>query len=576
MANFKPIKLENNELQRFQTGDTVGIDAGGTGAATEAGARTALGLEIGTDVQEHSTQLDVLGSWSAAGIIVGDGSGGFLNRQLATASASRITVTNPAGTAGNFTVDLATVGSAQVSGFYKFAYDAYGRVTSSTPVTTGDLTPLLSSTYAPINNPTFTGTVTLAGDPVSALQAAPKQYVDNLFASGGIPPFAAVKAKTSANITLSAPQTIDGVTLIAGDRVLVTNQTTGSQNGIYVVAAGAWTRATDADQSGEFTPARQVFVQNGSTFANTGWAVGNTSTPTIGTDTITFTQVSGAASYSPGNGLQLTGTVFSAVPVVGQITVDGSGIGLATSGITPGTYTKVTFDAYGRATVGATATPADIGAQPADSTLTALAAYNTNGLVVQTAADTFTGRTVTGTAGRVSVTNGNGVSGNPTIDLVTTGVTPGTYNSITVDAYGRATAGSTTATNSISEQMTNGEAGSIAIGRVVYVSGNNTVRLANANNIATAKAIGFVGATSISAAATGSIITNGTVEATTGQWDAVTGQSGGLTSGAEYFISNITAGALTTTAPSTGIHAPIGVAMGTTKLKIDVKRVVIL
>lgn len=82
--------------------------------------------------------------------------------------------------------------------------------------------------------------------------------------------------------------------------------------------------------------------------------------------------------------------------------------------------------------------------QPLDSTLTSLAAYNTNGILVQTAADTFTGRTVTGTASNISVTNGNGVAGNPTLDLVNAG-TAGTYGSassvpvITTDVKGRVT-----------------------------------------------------------------------------------------------------------------------------------------
>lgn len=82
------------------------------------------------------------------------------------------------------------------------------------------------------------------------------------------------------------------------------------------------------------------------------------------------------------------------------------------------------------------------GKQNLDTTLTALAAYNTNGLLTQTAPDTFTGRTIEGTSGQISVTNGNGVSGNPVIALVPTGVTAGTYTnpSITVNANGRVTA----------------------------------------------------------------------------------------------------------------------------------------
>lgn len=101
---------------------------------------------------------------------------------------------------------------------------------------------------------------------------------------------AAVKLATTANITLSGAQTIDGESAIAADRVLVKNQTTASQNGIYVVASGSWTRATDFDGSpstevraGDFT-----FVTNGTTQADTGWVLTTNGTITIGTTGLTF------------------------------------------------------------------------------------------------------------------------------------------------------------------------------------------------------------------------------------------------------------------------------------------------
>src|SRR6202008_4842800 len=89
-------------------------------------------------------------------------------------------------------------------------------------------------------------------DPTTGTDAANKQYVDGV-AAGARDPKDAVRAATTANITLSAPQTIDGVALIAGDRVLVKDQTTGQNNGIYIVQTGAWTRATDADTDAEVT-----------------------------------------------------------------------------------------------------------------------------------------------------------------------------------------------------------------------------------------------------------------------------------------------------------------------------------
>lgn len=99
---------------------------------------------------------------------------------------------------------------------------------------------------------------------------------------------ASVKAATTANITLEGEQTIDGVALTAGDRVLAKNQSTASENGIYIVAAYAWTRATDM-AAGSDASASFCFVREGSTQAGTGWlCTSDRGSAVVGTNDLAF------------------------------------------------------------------------------------------------------------------------------------------------------------------------------------------------------------------------------------------------------------------------------------------------
>lgn len=101
-----------------------------------------------------------------------------------------------------------------------------------------------------------------------------------------------VRAASTANLTLSGAQTIDGVSVVAGDRVLVKNQTAGSGNGIYVAAAGAWTRATDFDNAAEALGAA-AFVSEGSTQGNSSWVQTADAPITLGTTALVFAQFGG-------------------------------------------------------------------------------------------------------------------------------------------------------------------------------------------------------------------------------------------------------------------------------------------
>jgi hypothetical protein len=158
-----------------------------------------------------------------------------------------------------------------------------------------------------------TSKITGLGTPTDAADAATKAYVDAL--GEGLHIHASVVAATTANITLATDvengDTLDGVTLATGNRILVKNQSTASENGIYVVAAsGAPSRAADFDSPAEIDGGDFVFVTGGTVNDNKGYVQINT-VGTIGTDAIEFSQFSGAGTFTAGNGLTLTGPEFT-------------------------------------------------------------------------------------------------------------------------------------------------------------------------------------------------------------------------------------------------------------------------
>lgn len=158
-----------------------------------------------------------------------------------------------------------------------------------------------------VNGDTMTGLLILSGDPAANLGAATKQYVDAV--ATGLQVKSASAVATTANITLSGEQTIDGV-LTSTSRVLVKNQTAPAENGIYVSAAGAWARATDIDAWSEVVGAF-TFVTAGSANANTGWVTQVVAGGTINVTAMPWAQFSSNTAYTAGAGLTLGGTQFS-------------------------------------------------------------------------------------------------------------------------------------------------------------------------------------------------------------------------------------------------------------------------
>lgn len=261
-----------------------------------------------------ANDLAALEGLTTTGYIVRTGDGTATTRAIA-GTVGNIVVTNGDGVASDTSIDLGTVSQAATGNFVKVTLDAYGRVVGNTPVLTADITALVDATYVNTSGDTMTGSlvmssgthVTLPDSPVNGTDAANKAYVDAL--QNGLSWKQAVRAATTANITLSAPQTVDGIALIAGDRVLVKDQSTTSQNGIYLVAAGAWTRVADMDQAAEFDGSA-TFVQEGTVNEGTGWTETLT-VATVGTSPVSFSQFSGGVAYIWGTGLSNVGNIIN-------------------------------------------------------------------------------------------------------------------------------------------------------------------------------------------------------------------------------------------------------------------------
>lgn len=151
-------------------------------------------------------------------------------------------------------------------------------------------------------------------DPTGAQDAATKAYVDG--AGAGLDAKQSVRVATTAAGTLATSfangQTVDGVVLATGNRILIKNQATGSENGIYTVnASGAPTRATDANTSASVTGGLFTFVEQGTVNADAGWVLTNDGTITLGTTALVFSQFSGPGSTIAGTGLSRTGSTLS-------------------------------------------------------------------------------------------------------------------------------------------------------------------------------------------------------------------------------------------------------------------------
>ncbi len=227
------------------------------------------------------------------------------------------------------------------------------------------------------------------GTPTADDHAATKAYVDA--ARSGLDVKASVRAATTAPINLSTDlengDTLDTtVTLATGDRVLVKNQSTASENGIYVVqASGAAVRATDFDSTAEVTPGAFTFVEEGTTNADSGWVLTTNGTITVGSTALNWALFSVAGTILAGDGLTKTGNTLNVVGTTDRISVSADAVDIASTYAGQNTITTVGTIANGEWTatkIGIAYGGTD--ASTASGARTNLASTSTSGLTTST------------------------------------------------------------------------------------------------------------------------------------------------------------------------------------------------
>ena len=335
------LAADSGTSDTFNTGGTLTF-AGGAGLASTVSNDT-----ITFDAETATASSLGVASFSNSDFNISSGAvsiktGGISNDQL-NGSITNAKLANDGITIGDTDTSLGGTITA-LSGLTTASIDnlTLDANTISTSNSNGNL----------VLSPNGTGSVTVpsgyaARAGFGADSLVNKTYVDSV--ANGLDVKASVRVATTANLdatynngagTLTANAngaiTVDGVTLVVGNRVLVKDQSTNTQNGFYKVttvgsgsAAFVLTRTPDADAAEELTAGAFTFTEEGTTNADNGYVLSTNGAITLGTTSIVFEQFSGAGQISAGNGLTKTGNTIDVVGTANKITVSANAITIA-------------------------------------------------------------------------------------------------------------------------------------------------------------------------------------------------------------------------------------------------------
>lgn len=389
------------------TGNVSGSSTSTTGnAATATALATGRTIAITGDLAYTSPSFDGTGNVTAAGTLATVATPG----STGSSTAIPIVTINAKGLTTSITTAAVIAPAGTLSGNTLAA-----GVTASSLTSLGTIASLTATAG------------TIATTPSGSTDIANKLYVDTV--AQGLDAKASCVAATTADITLSGAQTIDGVSVVAGNRVLVKNQTLGQNNGIYLCAAGSWTRTTDANTWDALTSAF-TFIEQGTLNGDCGFVCTANAGGTLGTTALPWSQFSGAGTFTAGTGLTLTGSVFS---LTSPVAVANGGTGLTSLGSGVATFlgtpssanlAAAVSDETGSGALVFATSPTLVTPNLGAASATSIAASGT--VTGSNLSGTNTGdqTTITGNAGSATILqtarNINGVSFNGSADITVT------------------------------------------------------------------------------------------------------------------------------------------------------------